>query len=152
GAGEPDVMDVNEAVRRMFAPARLPGRVGAEGELIPVTETAKPGPGDPALLAAGFGTGFVRAAAPSFGPGRQLELSPAPRPSVGTLVSDLNWMVRRATAIAAACGVRLEAAGLNPYHSCEDVPLWLRTPRYLAMQQAFDEIGPDGRRMMRLTA
>jgi glutamate--cysteine ligase len=61
-------------------------------------------------------------------------------------------MVRRATAIAAACGVRLEAAGLNPYHSCEDVPLWLRTPRYQAMQQAFDEIGPEGRRMMRLTA
>jgi glutamate--cysteine ligase len=145
-------MDVNEAVRRLFAPARLPGRVGAEVELIPVTETARPRPVDPALLAAGFDTGFVRAAAPSFEPGGQLELSPGPRPSVGALVRDLNWMVRRATAIAATCGVRLEAAGLNPYHSCEDVPLWLRTPRYLAMQKAFDEIGPDGRRMMRLTA
>jgi glutamate--cysteine ligase len=61
-------------------------------------------------------------------------------------------MLRRAAAIAAARGVRLEAAGLNPYHSCADVPLRLRTPRYLAMQQALDETGPDGRRMMRLTA
>jgi glutamate--cysteine ligase len=61
-------------------------------------------------------------------------------------------MLRRAAAIASARGVRLEAAGLNPYHSCADVPLRLRTPRYLAMQQVFDETGPDGRRMMRLTA
>ena len=48
--------------------------------------------------------------------------------------------------------MRLEAIGLNPYHSCADIPLRLRTPRYLAMQQVFDETGPDGRRMMRLTA
>jgi glutamate--cysteine ligase len=61
-------------------------------------------------------------------------------------------MLRRAAAIASARGVRLEAAGLNPYHSCADVPLRLRTPRYLAMQQVLDETGPDGRRMMRLTA
>jgi hypothetical protein len=40
---------------------------------------------------------------------------------------------RRATAIAAARGIRLEALGLNPYHSCADVPLHLPTPRYLAM-------------------
>jgi glutamate--cysteine ligase len=90
--------------------------------------------------------------APSFEPGGQLELSPAPRPTAAALVRDLDWMLRRAAAIASARGVRLETAGLNPYHSCADVPLRLRTPRYLAMQQVFDESGPDGRRMMRLTA
>jgi glutamate--cysteine ligase len=145
-------MDVNGAVERLFAPARRPGRVGAEVELIPVTDTAPPRPVDPAVLAAGFDAGFVRAVAPSFEPGGQLELSPAPRPNAAALLRDLDRMLRRAAAIASARGVRLEASGLNPYHSCADVPLRLRTPRYLTMQHVFDETGPDGRRMMRLTA
>jgi glutamate--cysteine ligase len=145
-------MDLNMAVQRLFAPARHPGRVGAEVELIPVTESARPGPVDPAVLESAFDAGFVRAAVPSFEPGGQLELSPAPRPTVAALVRDLDRMLRRAAAIAAAREVRLEAVGLNPYHSCADVPLRLATPRYLAMQRTFDEVGPDGRRMMRLTA
>jgi glutamate--cysteine ligase len=152
GAGEPGGMDMDRAVQRMFAPARRPGRVGAEVELIPVTDAGRPRPVHPAVLAAGFDAGFARAAALSFEPGGQLELSPAPRPTVGALVRDLDWMLRRAVAIGSARGVRLEAVGINPYHSCADVPLRLRTPRYLAMQQVFDETGPDGRRMMRLTA
>jgi glutamate--cysteine ligase len=145
-------MDVKRAVRRLFAPARRPGRVGAEVELIPVTDAAWPRPVHPALLAAGFDEVFVRAAAPSFEPGGQLELSPAPRPTVAALARDLGWMLRLAAAIASARGVRLEAVGLNPYHSCADVPLRLRTPRYLAMQRMFDKAGPAGRQMMRLTA
>ena len=136
----------------MFAPARRPGRVGAEVELISVTGAARPRPADPAALAAGFDAGFVSAAAPTFEPGGQLELSPPPRPTAAALVRDLGRLLRRAAAIAAARGVRLEAVGLNPYHSAADVPLRLRTPRYLAMQAMFDEAGPDGRRMMRLTA
>jgi len=67
-------------------------------------------------------------------------------------VCELDRLIDRAGAIAAARGVRLEAVGTNPYHSCEQVPLRTPTPRYRAMQQAFDELGPDGRRMMRLTA
>jgi len=145
-------MDLNTAVQRSFAPARRPGRVGAEVELIPVTDTARPRPADPALLAAGFDAGFVTAAAPTFEPGGQLELSPAPRPTVTALVRDLNMLLRRAAVIASARGVRLETVGLNPYHSCADVPLRFPTPRYLAMQEMFDKVGPNGRRMMRLTA
>ena len=79
-----------------------------------------------------FDAGFVRAAVPSFEPGGQLELSPPPRPTVGDLAADVAVLSRRATAIAAARGIRLEAVGLNPYHSCADVPLHLPTPRYLA--------------------
>ena len=145
-------MDLDTAVKRLFAPAQRPGRVGAEVELIPVTDTARPRPVDPAVLAAGFDASFVRAAAPTFEPGGQLELSPAPRPTTAVLVRDLGQLLRRAAAIAAARGLRLETVGLNPYHSCVDVPLRLRTRRYLAMQRMFDEVGPDGRRMMRLTA
>jgi glutamate--cysteine ligase len=152
GAGEPGRMDLRATVEATFAPARHPGLVGVELELIPVTDTPLPRPVAPALLAAGFDAGFVRAAAPSFEPGGQLELSPPPRPTVEDLATDVEILSRRATAIAAARGIRLEAVGLNPYHSCADVPLRLPTQRYLAMQRAFDEVGPDGRRMMRLTA
>jgi glutamate--cysteine ligase len=152
GAGDAGGMDLRATVERMFAPACHPGLVGVELELIPVTDTPQPRPVDPAWLVAGFDAGFVRAAAPTFEPGGQLELSPPPRPTVADLAADVEALTRRATAIAAARGVRLEAVGLNPYHSCADVPLRLPTPRYLAMQRAFDEIGPDGRRMMRLTA
>jgi glutamate--cysteine ligase len=64
----------------------------------------------------------------------------------------VHTLIARATAIAEARGVRLEAVGVNPYHTCTDVPLRTPLPRYLAMQDAFDEVGPEGRRMMRLTA
>ena len=152
GAGEPGGMDLRTTVEAMFAPARHPGLVGVELELIPVTDTPLPRPVDPAWLAAGFDAGFVKAAVPSFEPGGQLELSPPPRPTVEDLVADVAVLLRRAAAIAAARGVRLEAVGVNPYHSCADVPLHLPTQRYLAMQRAFDEVGPAGRRMMHLTA
>jgi glutamate--cysteine ligase len=145
-------MDLRTTVEHIFAPARHPGLVGVELELIPVTDTPQPRPVAPEWLAAGFDAGFVRAAAPTFEPGGQLELSPPPRAAVADLAADVVALWRRAVAIAAARGIRLEAAGLNPYHSCADVPLYRPTPRYLAMQRAFDEVGPDGRRMMRLTA
>ena len=145
-------MDLCTAVENMFAPARHPGLVGVELELIPVTDTPRPRPVDPARLAAGFDASFVRAAAPTFEPGGQLELSPAPRLTVEDLIADVAALWRGAIAIAAARGVRLETVGVNPHHSCADVPLRRPTSRYLAMQQAFDEVGPDGRRMMRLTA
>jgi glutamate--cysteine ligase len=145
-------MDLRTTVEHMFAPARHPGLVGVELELIPVTDTPQPSPVAPQWLAAGFDARFVRAATPTFEPGGQLELSPPPRRAVADLAADVAALSRRAIAIAAARGVRLEAVGLNPYHSCSEVPLRRPTPRYLAMQRVFDEIGPDGRRMMRLTA
>ena len=128
-------MNLRATVDAMFAPARHPGLVGVELELIPVTDTPLPRPVCPAWLAAGFDAGFAKAAVPTFEPGGQLELSPPPRPSVEALVADLAVLSRRAAAIAAARGIRLEAVGLNPYHSCSDVPLRLATPRYLAMQR-----------------
>jgi glutamate--cysteine ligase len=145
-------MDMDTAVRGLFTPARRPGRIGVEVELIAVTDTSRPRPVDPAVLSAGFDPEFVRAAAPTFEPGGQLELSPPPRAGVAALLRDLGRLVDRAEAIAAARGVRFEMVGTNPYHSCAQVPLRTPTPRYRAMQRMFDQTGPDGRRMMRLTA
>lgn len=143
---------LTSAVARLFAPAPCPGRVGAEVELIPVTDTASPASVDPAVLAAGFDEAFTTAAAPTFEPGGQLELSPPPRATLAGLLDEVHRLLARATAIAARIGVRLVSAGTNPYHSLADVPLRTPTARYLALQRAFDPFGPDGRRMMRLTA
>jgi glutamate--cysteine ligase len=148
----PRAVDLRASVDQLFAPAPAPGRVGCEVELIAVTDDAVPRPADPALLATAFDPLFRSAAVPSFEPGGQLELSPPPRRHVGRLVTDLRALLDRAARLAAARGVRLEAFGTNPYHSCADLPLRLLTPRYLAMQDLFDRVGPDGRRMMRLTA
>jgi glutamate--cysteine ligase len=145
-------MNIDDAVARQFAPARRPGLVGAEVELIPLTDEPRPRPVDPAALSAGFDAAFVRAARPSFEPGGQLELSPPPRASAGAVVRELRRLVGRAGEFAAARGIRLELAGLNPHHCCTEVPLRTPAPRYLAMQRLFDEVGPQGRRMMRLTA
>src|SRR5262249_46794967 len=114
---QPNGMDLNNAVQRLFTPARHPGRIRGEGQLLPVTHTAHPQPVDPASLAVGLDAGFMRAAVPTFEPGGQLELSPPPRASVAALVRDVAGLIGRAGAIAAARGVRLEALGTNPYHS-----------------------------------
>ena len=145
-------MELEQAVQGLFAPARRPGRVGVEVELIPVTDTDAPEPVDPAVLVEGFDDAFVASARPSFEPGGQLELSPPPHGTVAGLVDRVHRLLTRAVAIAHGRGVRLEAVGTNPYHSCAEVPLRTPTPRYLAMQREFDRLGPDGRRMMRLTA
>jgi glutamate--cysteine ligase len=146
-------MNLQDAVRRQFAPATGPARrIGAEIELIAVTEEPHPRPADPAVLVAGFDARFRAAARPSFEPGGQLELSLPPQTSVAALIGDAHRQLHRAMRVAADCGVRLESTGVNPYHSCDDVPLRSVQPRYLEMQRLFDEVGPNGRRMMRLTA
>jgi glutamate--cysteine ligase len=145
-------MELKDAVNRAFAPARRPGRIGVEVELIPVTETDAPDPVDPGVVRAGFDQSFVDTARPSFEPGGQLELSPPPQRSVAALVPEVRHLLAQASAIAAARSLRLESIGTNAYHSCAEVPLRTPTPRYLAMQEEFDRYGPHGRRMMRLTA
>ncbi len=145
-------MELKDAVNRAFAPARWPGRIGVEVELIPVTDTDSPDPVDPAVVRAGFDESFVGAARPSFEPGGQLELSPPPQRSVGALVREVRRLLAQASTIVATRCARLETVGTNPYHSCADVPLRTPTPRYMAMQAEFDRYGPNGRRMMRLTA
>ena len=145
-------MNLKPAVEQLFRPATRPGRIGAEVELIPVTEGDEPAPVDPAVLTNGFDASFVRDAVPSFEPGGQLELSPAPRPTAAALTLELRRLIAQAERICTERGVRLLSVGTNPYHTCAEVPLRTPAPRYLAMQRLFDRVGPDGRRMMRLTA
>jgi glutamate--cysteine ligase len=152
GTADRGDMNLKHAVEQLFRPATSPGRIGAEVELIPVTEGDSPAPVDPRVLAAGFDTAFRTAAVPSFEPGGQLELSPPPQPTAAALTLELQRLIGRAQRLCAERGVRLLGVGTNPYHSCAEVPLRAPTPRYVAMQELFDRVGPDGRRMMRLTA
>ncbi|MGI5128230.1 glutamate-cysteine ligase family protein [Pseudonocardia sp. CA-107938] len=141
-------MDLETAVRSAFAPAATPGRVGVEVELIPVLRGARP---EPAVVAAVLDAPFAAVARPTFEPGGQLELSPAPQP-VHAAVATILDLLDQARERAARAGIALVAAGTDPLHGCDRVPLQVANPRYRALQAALDEHGPDGRRMMRLTA
>jgi glutamate--cysteine ligase len=133
--------DLEYAVARCFAPHPDPGhRIGLEIELIPDTL--------PYDLREDVGNDV----AVSLEPGGQVELSLAPRPTFVDAVRDGLRAVSRARLIAAQGNVTLQLVGINPAHDWYHVPLHTPTPRYLAMQQLFDEVGQDGRRMMRTTA
>jgi glutamate--cysteine ligase len=144
--------DLVTAVRRAFAPAARTGRVGVEIELIPVADGGRPEPARlAAVLDAGSAAGFAAQARPTYEPGGQLELSPAPRPVRAVVETALN-LLGQARDRAADAGIELLGVGTDPDHDCTQVPLQVPNPRYRALQRALDEHGPDGRRMMRLTA
>jgi glutamate--cysteine ligase len=134
---------LDEAVARSFAPHPTPGhRVGLEIELIPDAPAYRLG----AEAQLGHGVGV------SIEPGGQVELSLAPRPTAAHAISDALRAIDRARCHAIHQGVSLQLVGVNPALDWYGVPLQLTTPRYLAMQELFDEVGQDGRRMMRTTA
>ena len=150
---------LTERVRALLTPTAGvagPGRVGAEIELIPVRLTAEAPRrvprvetlaalvrSDPGLLAEGR---------VSFEPGGQLELSPPYCPGVADTLRTISGLIARARNCAAQAGFVLLDAAVSPWLRVEDVGLQYDQPRYRAMQQRFDAVGPDGRRMMRLTA
>lgn len=94
--------------------------------------------------------GTPLAGAIAFEPGGQVELNlpcaPGPREldhCWGAAVSELRQR-------CADADVRLDSSPVDP-RPLDRIPLQLRSPRYVAMQEHFDRIGPAGRRMMRLT-
>jgi glutamate--cysteine ligase len=149
-----------ERVRDLLTPTpggvTGPGRVGAEIELIPVRLTAdgpRPVPRADTLAALRrHDPSLLDDASVSFEPGGQLELSPACSPSVTEMLGVIESAIARARKCAEAAGFVLLDAAVSPWHDVCDVELQTDQPRYRAMQDRFDAVGPDGRRMMRLTA
>ncbi len=125
---------MREAVIRAFTPATGPRRIGLELEMHVSS---------PPIL----GEELIERGHPSYEPGGQLELSVPPQPSIPALLREVDWCLET---IAESAEVVL--AGVDPWHSLEDVALSLPTPRYLSMQRIFDRHGDSGRRMMRLAA
>ena len=151
---------LSERVRALLTPTPWgvagPGRVGAEIELLPVRLTAD-GPravprvetlaalrrSDPAL----FDDACV-----TFEPGGQLELSPPCSAGPAEALRVVDTMIARARKCVDAAGFLFLDAAVSPWHGVDAVPLQTAEPRYTAMQERFDAVGPQGRRMMRLTA
>jgi glutamate--cysteine ligase len=128
--------DLAAAVQQAFEPGPGTRRIGAEVELFALGPASL---GDVDHLPAGAGL--------SREPGGQLEVSLSPRSTAAALAADV---VAAVAAVGRHTHVHLE--GTHPTLGLEDVPLVLDSPRYRAMQRLFDHTGPDGRRMMRLTA
>jgi glutamate--cysteine ligase len=181
-AGIRAALEADLASRAFAAPpgaSLTPRRVGAEVELIPLDAvTGRRCPLEPGVAAdAAPGTlPFLRRygsrqgwrevttakGTPSFElpaggtltfePGGQLEYGSPPCRSASVLLDLLRSVVVPLRAAAAAEGIELLAAGLDPYNPVEAAPLLLHTPRYSRMAEYLAGIGPAGARMMRQTA
>jgi glutamate--cysteine ligase len=87
----------------------------------------------------------------AFEPGGQVELNLPCAPDAAALDRSFGSAVSLLRRRCDAADIRLAAMPVDP-RPLDQLPLQLRTDRYLAMQEHFDRIGPAGRRMMRQTA
>ncbi|HEX3606710.1 MAG TPA: glutamate-cysteine ligase family protein [Candidatus Dormibacteraeota bacterium] len=136
-------------------PGRGPGRVGVEIELLPVRmEAGRPVPATIAEMrrALAHDPRLTRAARITFEPGGQVEMSPAPAVTAAAALDTATELTRRLRRCAAREGIQLISAAVSPWHDPETIGLQNTGPRYRAMQDHFDSVGPWGRRMMRQTA
>lgn len=165
--------DLTARVRRLFTPPVSPEgpRIGAEVEFLVLDAHARK-PASvretlvPLLHAHGAARGWrfiasekggPRFALPGGGaiaiePGGQLEYASPPFPSPAALLTDLNDVLVPLSEAAAAHGVALLGAGIDPYNAFDDAPLQIRAERYRRMDAYFATIDPAGQRMMRQTA
>jgi glutamate--cysteine ligase len=82
-------------------------------------------------------------------PGGQVELSSPPRRSLAELLALVAADIASLAERLADHGLRFGTTALDPHRPPRRV---LHTPRYAAMQHAFDQLGPDGIAMMCSTA
>jgi len=87
----------------------------------------------------------------TFEPGGQIELVTPPRASVDTALEDIEKVERLLDRVLIWSGLQRANIGLNPWQTAEEIGLQTPLPRYRAMQEYFNRVGPDGLRMMRLT-
>jgi glutamate--cysteine ligase len=82
-------------------------------------------------------------------PGGQIEISSAPADSLAALHTAVSTDLDHLTGLLAGAGLSLGGRGIDEHRPPRRV---LDTPRYAAMQRAFDARGPHGRTMMCSTA
>jgi glutamate--cysteine ligase len=148
---------VRDRVARLFEGSHTPtaSRVGVEIEVFGIRPSgAGPVPVGRAdlepLLA--HAPGIAAAAATSFEPGGQLELSLRPARDALSLIERACATVQSVKGVAAGAGLATIACGTDPLPGRMDWDLQVDAPRYRVMQEHFDQLGGRGRRMMRQTA
>lgn len=141
---------VRSHVVRLFAGSRHHTvRIGVEHELL--TADMVSGAVVPVARIRQAAEGSAYSSHLTFEPGGQVELSLPPAVSASAAARELSAAVDALRADCERAGILLieEAVDQRPAPS---VPLQLDSPRYLAMQERFDTVGPAGRQMMRRTA
>lgn len=139
-----------------------PRRVGIELEWTVHHRDDPTRPLDPAVLSAALGEHAPRTLRPdspqtllphggvvTVEPGGQVEISTPPRDSLVELISAATADVDRLTALLKSVDLMIGSEGCDPYRPARRI---LHTPRYAAMERAFDQFGPDGRIWMCGTA
>jgi glutamate--cysteine ligase len=153
------IVETRAQVRRLFAPAdRLghqPPSIGIEAEFLVFHASGVDRgsvPIDRVTRVLAQRSGLRQTARTSFEPGGQLELSPAPQPSVALATRQIAQLSGEVRSLLRQDGIDIAASGVDQWRSPEVVGLQTRQDRYVVMQRHFDAIGPAGRRMMRQTA
>lgn len=82
-------------------------------------------------------------------PGGQVEISPPPFTSAAALIAAASTDSANLESLLDSCGLVLGRHGTDPHRPPS---LLLQVPRYGAMRDAFDAVGPDGLQMMCSTA
>ena len=139
-----------------------PSRVGAELEWIVHHDADPTRPVDPATLIAALGDHAPPTLRPdsphlplphggvvTVEPGGQVEISTPPRESLADLLSASAADTHRLEALLSAAHLRLGDGARDQRRPARRI---LDTPRYAAMEHAFDQVGGHGRVMMCATA
>lgn len=140
--------DVAAACAGAFVGPAL-GRVGLEVEWIVVDGTDPRRPVPAAEVEAAVAGALPAGGRVSFEPGGQLELSTPPRPGPAAACDAADEDEAELRRRAAGAGLRLVAVGVDPLRLPRRS---VDTPRYRALEAAFDRDGPAGRAMMASTA
>ncbi len=88
----------------------------------------------------------------TFEPGGQIEYSSSAEADLGQVINELILNISELEHILAKEQIKFFFGGMNPWQSVEEVGLKMRKPRYVAMDNYFNQIGPHGQQMMRLSA
>jgi len=87
----------------------------------------------------------------TFEPGAQVEMVTAPCRGLDEVAGRLGRMQDVLHVVTEQSGIHFAQVGAQPWFDSEEVGLQVPKPRFLAMDEYFEAIGPFGRRMMRQT-